>query len=68
VAHIPLRAIALALAPIVTFDDLDHVVDGGATAWAFERIAAGRCDGDCEEKILRRALEGYCRHDTLAMV
>jgi len=61
-----IKAVGPALAPEITYDDLDYVADGGAAAWAFERIAAGRCDG--EEDILRRALEEYCRRDTLAMV
>jgi hypothetical protein len=44
------------------------VADGEGAAWAFERIAAGRCEGDGEEYTLRRALEECCRRDTLAMV
>lgn len=54
------------IAPNISYDDLDYVADGGAAAWAFERIASGRCRG--EEDYLRRALEEYCRRDTLAMV
>ena len=54
------------IAPNISYDDLDYVAEGGAAAWAFERIAAGQCDG--EENILRRALEEYCQRDTLAMV
>ena len=54
------------IAPSIGYDDLDYVADGGAAAWVFERIAAGRCDG--QEEILRNALEEYCRRDTRAMV
>jgi hypothetical protein len=61
-----IKAVGPAVAPKITYDDLDYVADGGAAAWAFERIAAGRYDGD--ENILRQALEEYCRRDTLAMV
>lgn len=61
-----IKAVGPVIAPNISYDDLDHVSDGGAAASAFERIAAGRCDGD--DNILRRALEEYCRRDTLAMV
>lgn len=61
-----LKDVAPVLAPTVGYDDLEHVADGSAAAWVFERIAAGRCGGD--EDTLRRALEEYCRRDTLAMV
>lgn len=61
-----IKAVGPVIAPNISYDDLDHVADGGAAAWAFERIAARRCIG--EENILRRALEEYCRRDTLAMV
>ena len=46
-----IKAVGPEVAPEITYDDLDHVADGGAAAWAFERIAAGRCDGD--EDILK---------------
>jgi hypothetical protein len=61
-----IKVVGPALAPKITYDDLNYVADGAAAAWAFERIAAGRCNGD--ETILRQALEEYCRRDTLAMV
>jgi predicted RecB family nuclease len=54
------------MVPNIRYDDLENVADGGAAAWAFERIASGRCKG--EEDNLRRALEEYCQRDTLAMV
>ena len=54
------------IAPNIRYDDLGDVGDGGAAAWAFERIAAGRCNG--EESNLRHALKEYCLRDTLAMV
>jgi predicted RecB family nuclease len=61
-----IKVVGPALAPKITYDDLNYVADGAAAAWAFERIAAGRCNGD--ETILRQVLEEYCRRDTLAMV
>jgi hypothetical protein len=61
-----IKAVGPVVAPKITYDDLDHVADGGAAAWAFERIAAGRCNGD--ENTLRQTLEEHCRRDTVAMV
>ena len=61
-----IKAVGPVIAPNISYDDLEYVADGGAAAWAFERIASGRCKG--EENILRQALEEYCRRDTLAMV
>jgi hypothetical protein len=61
-----LRQISTVIAPIISYDDIDYVADGGAAAWAFECIAAGTADG--KESTLRQALEEYCRRDTLAMV
>ena len=61
-----IKAVGPVIAPNIRYDDLDHVADGGAAAWAFERIVSGRCKG--EEDNLRRSLEEYCRRDTLAMV
>jgi predicted RecB family nuclease len=51
----------------VQYDDLQEVADGGSAAWAFEKIAAHRCNSD-EEIKLRESLIEYCRRDTLAMV
>jgi len=61
-----IKAVGPVIAPTVRYDDLAHVADGGSAAWTFERIAAGRCDKN--EAIFRRALEEYCKRDTLAMV
>jgi predicted RecB family nuclease len=61
-----IKAVGPVIAPNIRYNDLDNVADGGAAAWAFERIATSRCNG--QENILRRALEEYCRRDTLAMV
>jgi hypothetical protein len=61
-----IKAVGPVIAPNISYKDLEHVADGSAAAWTFERIAAGRCDG--EENIFRQALAEYCRRDTLAMV
>lgn len=61
-----IKDVAPVLASEISYNDPQHVADGNAAAWAFERIAAGHCDGD--DSVLRRALQEYCRHDTLAMV
>jgi hypothetical protein len=61
-----LQAVGPAIAPDVTYHELEYVQDGGAASYTFEKIAKGCCTG--EETILRRALEEYCRRDTFAMV
>jgi len=61
-----IKAVGPVIAPNIRYDDLGYVADGSAAAEAFERIVSGRCKG--EEDNLRRALEEYCRRDTLAMV
>jgi hypothetical protein len=62
-----LKDVAPALAPQVTFDDLDEVAEGGAAAAAMVRIVGGAVDPG-EEDRLRKALLAYCKRDTFALV
>ena len=62
-----LKAVAPALAPEVTYDDLDAIAAGSAAATAMIRIARDEVSGP-EEARLRRALLAYCQRDTLALL
>jgi predicted RecB family nuclease len=62
-----LKSVAPALAPAVSYDDLDAVAEGAEASSAFTRIVMGTCVAE-EEARLRQALLAYCRRDTLALV
>ncbi len=62
-----LKAVAPALAPCVTFDNLDRIAEGSAASSAMSRISRGSVDA-AEEARLRTALLAYCQRDTLALV
>ncbi len=59
------KAVAPALAPGFSYDDLEGIGDGDAASDAFLTIARAAA-GD--ETALRQALLAYCKRDTLAMV
>jgi hypothetical protein len=60
--------IAPALAPHLSYKELDHVSDGLAASAAFERIVSCELLHDEDAVSLRTALLEYCKLDTLAMV
>ncbi len=61
-----MKAVAPALAPEVTYDDLD-VADGGAAAAAYYRFVADRTQPSETRDGLRQSLLDYCQRDTLAL-
>jgi hypothetical protein len=63
-----IKTVAPALAPHLSYKDLDHVADGLAASAAFERVASGELLPDEDAVTLRSALLEYCKLDTLAMV
>jgi len=63
-----IKTVAPALAPHLTYDDLETVADGLAAAQAFESLAAGRVQDKADIANLRQALLDYCQRDTLALV
>ncbi|MFM1813466.1 MAG: hypothetical protein RLZ98_161, partial [Pseudomonadota bacterium] len=62
-----IKTVGPALAPGLTYDDLETVRDGEAASIAFQRLAAGGIE-NAEVQALRNALLAYCARDTLAMV
>lgn len=60
-----MKAVAPALAPGFSYDDLEAVSDGNAASDTFLTIAQGAA---ADERALRQALLAYCQGDTLAMV
>jgi hypothetical protein len=62
-----LKAVAPALAPGATFDDLERIAEGRAASAGMTRISRGSVDA-AEAADLRAALLAYCRRDTLALV
>jgi hypothetical protein len=63
-----IKTVAPALAPHLSYKELDHVADGLAASAAFERIASGELLPDEDAITLRAALLEYCKLDTFAMV
>lgn len=62
-----IKTVGPALAPEVSYDELDLISDGQAAAAAFVPIAQGELTGE-EEQTICQALLDYCELDTLAMV
>jgi hypothetical protein len=63
-----IKTVAPALAPNLSYKELDHVADGLAASAAFERVTSGELLPDEDATSLRAALLEYCKLDTLAMV
>jgi hypothetical protein len=61
-----MKAVAPAVAPDVTYDDLDIAEGGGASA-AFYRIVADPTLSPEARAGLRQSLLEYCERDTLAL-
>jgi predicted RecB family nuclease len=61
-----MKAVAPALAPEVTYDDLD-IAEGGGAAAAFYRIVADPMLSPGAHDRLRQSLLEYCERDTLAL-
>jgi predicted RecB family nuclease len=61
-----MKAVAPALAPDLTYGDLD-IADGGAASAAFYRIVADPTLSAEARNELRRSLLVYCQRDTLAL-
>jgi predicted RecB family nuclease len=61
-----MKTVAPALAPDLTYSDLD-IADGGEASAAFYRIAAIRTLSPEARNGLRRSLLNYCQRDTLAL-
>ena len=62
-----IKAVAPALCPDVTYEDLQEIADGGTASTAFWLMASGRTDTETAAR-LRRSLREYCHRDTWAMV
>lgn len=63
-----IKAVAPALSQDLTYDNLEHVADGGAASAAYSRLASDTLNDDENPEMLRAALLEYCKRDTLAMV
>jgi predicted RecB family nuclease len=61
-----MKAVAPAVAPDVTYDDLD-IAEGGGAAAAFYRIVADPMLSREAHDRLRQSLLEYCERDTLAL-
>jgi predicted RecB family nuclease len=63
-----IKAVAPALVPGFTYDDLDDVADGNDASAVFYRLASDRLLSAGERARYRLALVAYCGHDTLALM
>ncbi|PCI41451.1 MAG: hypothetical protein COB46_03535 [Rhodospirillaceae bacterium] len=63
-----IKAVAPALSPDLTYDDLELVSDGGAASTTFTRLTSGMLGEYETPTVLRNALLEYCKRDTMAMV
>lgn len=63
-----IKAVAPALVPGFTYDDLDGVADGNEASAVFYRLASDRSLSDADRNGYRRALLAYCGRDTLALM
>jgi hypothetical protein len=63
-----IKAVAPALCPGFSYDDLEGVADGGAASAAFLQLASGHIIHPGKADQLRAELLAYCKRDTLAMV
>lgn len=62
-----IKSVAPALAPQVSYDDLESISNGTAAMAAFEQIVQGLPTVE-EERRLRADLLAYCERDTLALL
>jgi hypothetical protein len=63
-----IKAVAPALCPDFSYDDLADIADGMAAAAAFLQLASGNLTVTQDINQMRAALLAYCQRDTLAMV
>ncbi len=64
-----IKAVAPALSPGFSYDDLkQQIADGAAASEAFVQIASGAITDPADVTRLRQALLTYCARDTLAMI
>ena len=63
-----IKAVAPALVPGFTYDDLDGVADGDDASAVFYRLASNRSLPDGDRGRYRHALLTYCGRDTLALM
>jgi len=63
-----IKAVAVALAPHITYDDLDGVADGSEASAAFYWLVTDPLISAEDRARYRDALRAYCQRDTLAMV
>lgn len=63
-----IKAVAPALVPGFSYHDLVDVADGADASAVFYRLASDRSLSTEARIRYRRALLGYCRHDTLALL
>jgi predicted RecB family nuclease len=63
-----IKAVAPALVPDLTYDNLDIVADGGEAATVFYRVATDCSLTDDDRTRYRHALLAYCARDTLALL
>jgi predicted RecB family nuclease len=63
-----IKAVAPALAPHITYDDLDGVADGSEASAAFYWLVTDPIISAKDRIRYREALRAYCQRDTLAMV
>jgi len=61
-----LKSVLPALVPEMSYDGM-AVANGQAAGLAWESLVSGRLD-QTETDTIRKALLGYCRQDTLALV
>lgn len=63
-----IKAVAPALVPGFSYDDLDGVADGNDASAVFYRLASDGSLPDEDRGNYRRALLAYCGRDTLALM
>jgi predicted RecB family nuclease len=63
-----IKAVAPALVPDLTYEDLEVVADGTDVAMIFNRVATDCSLADDDRTRYRRALLAYCAQDTLALL
>jgi hypothetical protein len=63
-----IKAVAPALVPAFSYDDLDGVADGNDASAVFYRLASDRSLSDEDRARCQQALLAYCGRDTLAML
>jgi hypothetical protein len=61
-----MKKVAPALAPEITYGDLD-IADGGEASAAFYRVVTNSVQSPETHDALRQSLLNYCRTDTLAL-